>query len=108
MIKDKYLFMGITMDKFSDNPSDNISNVDFYNSHSREAFGHFGTSYEDNEKFIFKKYAHNVSFDEWRISTNLIIPLTKEKFEVMKSINTSNHKSLKKFLKSFGFQEYLI
>jgi hypothetical protein len=27
---------------------------------------------------------------------------------MMKSINTRNHSSLKKFLKSFGFEEYLI
>ena len=55
MVQDKYLFMGITMDKFSDDPSDIISSVDFYNSYTMETFGHFGTSYEDKEKFIFNK-----------------------------------------------------
>jgi hypothetical protein len=103
-----YLFLGISLDKFSDNPKDLIYNIDFYNLYTEETFFHAPISYNDKEKTKFVAYAKDVDFGDWKKNNDIVIPLKKEKFEMMKSINTRNHSSLKKFLKSFGFEEYLI
>lgn len=103
-----YLFLGISLDKFSDNPKDLIYNIDFYNLYTEEIFFHAPIDYKNKENFIFTSYMKDVVFSDWKKNNDIVIPLKKEKFEMMKNINTHNHTSLKKFLKSFGFEEYLI
>jgi hypothetical protein len=103
-----YWFLGITLDKYSNKPNDKIEMIDFYNSYNKKIYAHFNTSYEKKSGlFRFKEYAEE-DFDNWKNDLSILIPLKNEKVEQMKKINTANHKSLSKFLKAFGFEEYII
>jgi hypothetical protein len=106
--KETYLYMGISLDKFSNDPTDKISMIDFYNSFNHQIYCHYSTSFKNKERFTFEKLGDNFTFEEWRTGHDIIIPITKEKFDIMKQINILNHKSLKKFLRSFSFEEYII
>lgn len=102
-----YWFLGVKLDKNSENPDDKIEIIDFYNNYNKKVYMHFNTSYKKEGKFIFEDYQED-SFDHWKLNTNLVIPLSSKKIEMMKEINTANQKSLRKFLKAFGFEEYII
>ena len=106
--KETYLYMGISLDKSSDDLNDKISGIDFYNSFNQQIYSHYSTSFKNKEKFIFQKLNDIFTFEEWKAGHHIIIPITKEKFDMMKQINILNHKSLKKFLRSFRFEEYII
>lgn len=101
-------FLGIKLDNFSDNPEDKIENIDFYNNYNNQVFAHFNLSHNKNSgKFKFDVYMKD-NFEHWKSLCDIIIPLKKEKFDQIREINTTNHKSKKKFLKAFGFEEYII
>jgi len=101
-------FIGIKLDVFSDDPNDKIESIDFYDLYNEQVYAHFNTSYKkESTDFVFSSYTKE-SFDEWKSQISLTIPLKKEKFEQIKEINTANHKSLRRFLRAFGFEEYII
>ena len=101
-------FLGIKLDQFSDDSNDKIEAIDFYNNYNKQVWAHFNLSYKkDSENFKFNAYMQD-DFEHWKSQCSLMIPLKKEKFEQMREINTAKHKSLKKFLKAFGFEEYII
>jgi hypothetical protein len=102
-------YLGVELNRFSKkNKNDEIENIVFYNSHNKRLYMHFATSYDDKETGIKFEDFHSEDFNTWKKNLNVCIPLTNLKFNQMKQINTVNHKSLKKFLKAFGFEEYLI
>jgi hypothetical protein len=101
-------YLGIFLDRFDKkNPEDRIETISFFNYHNQKAYSHFQTSYENKERFIFAEYG-KLNFTSWLSSVNICIPLSNEKFNQMRNINTSNQVSLKRFLKAFGFDEYII
>lgn len=100
--------LGISLDRFDKkSPEDRIENISFFNYYNQKAYSHFQTSYENKERFIFAEYG-KFNFINWLSSVNICIPLFNEKFNQIKNINTANQVSLKRFLKAFGFDEYII
>lgn len=100
--------LGIKLDDLSDDPQDKIENIDFYNTYNKQVSAHFNLSFKKNsERFRFDIYMKD-DFEHWKSQCSIVIPLKKEKFDQMREINTAKHKSLKKFLKAFGFEEYII
>lgn len=104
---DIYWYLGVRLDKYNES-DDKIEIIEFYNSYNKKVYAHFNTSYEKKSgDFRFEDY-HSENFKDWKKELKIVIPLETSRFEKLKEINTANHKSLKKFLKAFGFEEYLI
>lgn len=99
-------YIGISLDP-SDDKKDRIEIIEFYNSvdettHVHTSSGSFLALYDIHDKLIKQ------SFEEFKKELDFCFSISYDKFKQISVINTSLHNSLKKFLKAFSFEEYMI
>ena len=99
-------YIGIALDE-SDKKKDKIEMIEFYNSvnntvHVHTSSGQLLPLFDIHNKLI------KLSLESWKKDNSVCFSIPYEKFEKISVINTSIHDSLKKFLKAFSFEEYMI
>ena len=99
-------YIGIALDE-SDKNKDKIEMIEFYNFvektvHVHTSSGQLLPLSDINNKLI------KLSLESWKTDNSVCFSIPYEKFEKISVINTSIHDSLKKFLKAFDFEEYMI
>jgi hypothetical protein len=92
-----------------DDENNNIDHIEFFNKLDKRIYSHLEYHTNNGSKnFEFKSYIKCDSFNEWKEDVDIFFEIDENKLKILKEINLNKHHSLKKFLKSFDFDEYLI